>query len=186
MYELLILGLLVSGDMTGYKMKQVLEDALAPRRPISNAVMYPLLKKLEQQGYLAVDAHPENPRHTKTCHLTPEGLAQFQKLMQAPVAQDGQRESIYRFKFRTMGAVDQAVQAQILKDYDAVITTDLNVYQTIYQHLQQLQKQPGADKAALAWSLRAVELDIAISKTKKDWLKQQQHHFLNTGGKNET
>jgi len=44
MYELLILGSLVQRDMSGYKLRCILQNSMIPRRPISNSVIYPVLK----------------------------------------------------------------------------------------------------------------------------------------------
>ncbi|MFZ2942377.1 MAG: PadR family transcriptional regulator, partial [Latilactobacillus curvatus] len=50
MYELLMLSALMSRNMSGYKLRIILENAMVPRRKISNGVLYPLLDKLESKG----------------------------------------------------------------------------------------------------------------------------------------
>ena len=54
MYELSILGALMSRDMSGYKLRQVLGSNLVPRREISNGVMYPVLQQLQHKGYITM------------------------------------------------------------------------------------------------------------------------------------
>ncbi|MFT8581021.1 MAG: PadR family transcriptional regulator [Schleiferilactobacillus perolens] len=73
MYELLILGTLMSRNMTGYKLRQVVESSLVPRREISNGVMYPLLAKLEDHGYIEFLADETDPRNKKVAQITPAG-----------------------------------------------------------------------------------------------------------------
>lgn len=63
MYELLILGMLTSRDMSGYKLRGILESSLVPRREISNGVMYPLLQKLAAHGYIEFKVIEKNHRN---------------------------------------------------------------------------------------------------------------------------
>ena len=65
MYELLILGTLMSRSMSGYKLRKILGNSLVPRREISNGVMYPLLRKLEDDGYIIQSADPDSARGEK-------------------------------------------------------------------------------------------------------------------------
>lgn len=40
--------------MSGYKLRIILENAMVPRRKISNGVLYPLLDKLESKGCIGL------------------------------------------------------------------------------------------------------------------------------------
>lgn len=182
MYELLILGVLTSRDMSGYKLRCVLESALVPRRPVSNGVMYPVLKKLAEQGFIVFVDQPNDPRGKRLAHITDAGMDRVQELMRQPVAEDGKRESIYRFKFRGMSAVDAATQERILADYEASNQTDRNVYQEVWEHLQDKLHQSDARHDALTWGCRSLELGIAICDAKQAWIDQCRVE-MSQGGK---
>ncbi|MFC6171822.1 PadR family transcriptional regulator [Loigolactobacillus jiayinensis] len=174
MYELLILGILQIHNMSGYKLAQVLESSLEPRRVISNGVMYPLLNRLAKQGYIEIAAEPNTHRNKKMVQITELGRQRFQELMAQPVAMDAKRESIYRFKFRGMASVDTATQQAILADYAAATQADLDSYQAFKTHVQ---AQVGVELAAntsLVTGARALDLSIAICHAKQAWTKQYQ------------
>lgn len=173
MYELLVLGSLLSRDMSGYKLCQVLGNALVPRRKISNGVMYPLLNKLAAAGYYVRDGY-HGCAWEKVAHLTTTGRAHLHDMLMTPVATDAKRESLYRFKFKGMATEPVVVQIQILNEYKEALLTDLQIYQQVYLHLKEKLATASMDRlASLNWSIRTLELQIAESETKIKWSNQQ-------------
>jgi len=174
MYELLILGTLISRDMSGYKLAQVLESALVPRRKISNGVIYPILKKLATTGDIVFVPAKIDSRGKRLAQITAQGREHLHEMLVTPVALDAKRESLYRFKFRGMANESPAVQGQILNEYKAAILSDLEIYQQVYLHLQKnLATSPTERANALTWGIRTLELQIAGSETKVKWTNQQ-------------
>jgi len=174
MYELLILGALMSRDMSGYKLGRVLESILVPRRKISNGVMYPILNKLAAADDIVFVPAKADSRGKRLAQITPQGRAHLHEMLVAPVAMDAKRESIYRFKFKGMGNESLAVQLQILNEYKAAVITDLEVYQRIYLHLQKKLETAAPDRVSgLEWGIRTLELQIAEGETKVKWTNQQ-------------
>ena len=171
MYELLILGMLMSRNMSGYKLRGVLGSALVPQRKISNGVMYQLLSKLETSGDIVFIENPKDPRNKKLAHITDTGRAHFYELMQQPVPEGARNESIYRFKFRGMFAVDLAQQQQLLQDYADKAQEDLNIYREVRQHLlTKLTTAKGANQDALKAGIHSIELSIIICQAKQTWV----------------
>lgn len=170
MYELLILGILRTRNMTGYKLGQVLESSLVPRREISNGVMYPLLSRLENHGYIEFIEKQDNLRKKKMAQITQAGIERFQELMMMPIPMDAKRESVFRFKFRGMDGVDSEAQWQILLDYENANQTDLNIYQSVQQHLKTKLQEPASDHNSLTWGIRSLELSLQICQTKQAWI----------------
>mgnify|MGYP003365669824 CR=1 FL=1 len=187
MYELLILGTLSSRDMSGYKLGQVLESALVPRRKISNSVMYPLLNRLADAGDIIFMPAETDSRGKRLARITEQGRQHLHEMLLAPVAMDAKRESIYLFKFKGMADEQPAVQQQILNEYKAAVLSDLETYQQVYLHLQnKLKTAPTARVNALQWGIRRLELQIAESETKITWTNQQLARLASTdidGGK---
>ena len=66
MYELIILSLLMRFPMHGYLIAKIANDLIGPWAKISVGSFYPLLSKLEQQGYITevvekwipIETHP--------------------------------------------------------------------------------------------------------------------------------
>jgi len=174
MYELLILGTLESRDMSGYKLGQVLETTLVPRRKISNGVMYPILKKLAAAGDIIFVSAKADARGKRLAQITAQGREHLHQMLMTPVAVDAKRESLYHFKFKGMANESLAVQLQILNEYKAAVLTDLEIYQRVYLHLQEkLEKAPTSRINALKWGIRSLELQIAGSETKVKWTNRQ-------------
>ena len=73
MYELLILGSLMQRDMSGYKLRIILQNSMIPRRPISNSVIYPVLKKLAEQQYIELYDEKESEHSGKMARITEAG-----------------------------------------------------------------------------------------------------------------
>ncbi|AVK60317.1 transcriptional regulator [Lactobacillus sp. CBA3605] len=173
MYDLLVLGALLEHDRSGYKLCKVLENALVPRRKISNGVMYPLLDKLAAADDIVFLAATENSRGKRLAHLTPTGKAHLHAMLLAPVPMDAKRESIYRFKFKGMAAETPVVQSQILNDYKNAVLTDLQSYQRIYVHVERKVAAAGSNQDSIDWGLRTLSLQIAESEAKIKWSNQQ-------------
>ncbi|WP_082383839.1 PadR family transcriptional regulator [Lacticaseibacillus thailandensis] len=174
MYELLILGTLMSGDMSGYKLRKILGIALVPRRKISNGVMYPLLKRLEADGFIQQRAAPGSTRGTKVSHITARGREHFQALMAAPVTTDVRRESVYQFKVRGFADVQPDVQRTILTAFGDMVQTDLDEYLRARKHLETFlatENNPESRVAHLEWTIQTLDLNIELSKTKQRWLR---------------
>jgi DNA-binding PadR family transcriptional regulator len=53
LYELFILGCLMSQPFHGYLLRRLLSVAIGPARQISWGVLYPLMRRLEDDGLIA-------------------------------------------------------------------------------------------------------------------------------------
>lgn len=177
MYELLILGVLMSRDMSGYKLGRILGSTLVPRRELSNGVMYPMLKKLAEAGDIVLSVNENSTRHEKMAHITAQGQTHLQALMAEPVPLDAQRESIYHFKLRSLPALKPVAQRQILSAYAETVKADLAVYEAVRTHLKTRSPNDTADPSDprfIASTIATLELDIALCHTKLTWLAAQR------------
>lgn len=186
MYELLVLGMLMSRDMSGYKLRDVLGSALVPRRKLSNGVMYPLLSKLADEGEIIYIEEPKDPRNKKLARITDAGKTHFYELMQQPVPDNARNESIYRFKFRGLFAVNTKEQQQILQDYANKVQEDLNIYKDVYQHLLQLLTADESNTAAIHAGIRSIELSITICQAKQTWITKYLTEIQNKEHQNDS
>ncbi|CAH1853255.1 PadR family transcriptional regulator [Convivina intestini] len=169
MYDLLILTLLSSRTMSGYKLALILGSSVMPRRKISNGIIYPLLTKLEHKGY--IQSRCGNSRNAKVYEITTAGKQYLQQLMQEPVSQDGNRDNIYCFKFRSFGYLNDQQKLEILQDYQAAIEQDLAVYDDILPHFSDLAQRFPAQGDYYKWVIRTVSLQQQLSHTKLTWVQ---------------
>ncbi|WP_173021184.1 PadR family transcriptional regulator [Secundilactobacillus folii] len=172
MYDLLVLSALLVHDRTGYKLRKILETSLDPRRQISNGVMYPLLHRLEKSGYIELDTKIVKGHERKIAHITPAGEQYLHTLMKTPVAMDAKRESTFHFKFRALGREKVKFQRSVLQAYQTAIHSDIEVYQEVISHLKKIVERPER-KMDVGWSLRTLQLELAVSNAKLAWTRSQ-------------
>ena len=82
--EFAVLGLLHESPMHGYELRKRLSSQLGTFRALSYGSLYPCLKSLVRQGYIAESADPAEPgnRRSKIVYqLTAEGKEHFQTLL---------------------------------------------------------------------------------------------------------
>ncbi|MDT2827907.1 MAG: helix-turn-helix transcriptional regulator [Enterococcus viikkiensis] len=172
MYDLLILGSLLTGDKTGYKLQKIMSLALSPMRKISNGILYPVLDKLEEQGLVTSHLH-EVGRKSKLLHLTEKGREHFFTLMREPVPQDAKREDVLHFKLRSIDSVPVVDQITILMQYREFMQKDLAIYQAAQKEMSEhAERLP--DYAQRFQTLVAVyDLDIKVAETKIAWVDQR-------------
>ena len=71
--ECLILAIVKEQDSYGYEISQTIKLASA----IKESTLYPILKKLEQNGYLTTYSQEINNRTRKYYHITDSGLVRL-------------------------------------------------------------------------------------------------------------
>jgi len=80
--ETLILGLLKKKPMSGYDVKQLIEEELTNFAPISSGSLYHTLKALEKRGFVTNTVVKDGPHPEKRIYqITPKGAETFDKLI---------------------------------------------------------------------------------------------------------
>lgn len=169
MYELLILGALLVHERTGYKLREILGNMLEPRRRVSNSVIYPVLHKMAQAGYISLREVAESGRKQKVASILPAGERHFAQLMAAPVPLDAKREETYRFKLRNLYRVSPELQRRILLAYRRACQDDMTVYAKVDGHLMQNNQR----RADAPWAHRVFQLQRSLCHSKIDWVDAQ-------------
>src|SRR5258708_36052286 len=90
-YELFVLGELMKGPHHGYKLHEIIQRILGPFQRLSWGTLYPLIRRLEQQGLLIseMEQQPagfsgERGPQRKVYRLTDDGRERFFALMLVP------------------------------------------------------------------------------------------------------
>ncbi|MCZ2491280.1 transcriptional regulator [Dellaglioa algida] len=172
MYELLILAALMSRNMSGYKLRMILENAMSPRRKISNGVLYPVLDKLKIKGYICFD-EDQDSRGTKTAYITESGRDYFHELMEKPVIHDSKWDDMYRFKMRGMNYMSVVDQVAILRDYHGELDEDFHVYTAVKKHLEDLREAHPTTEDYYQWQIRTTDFVMTVLETKMNWIQTQ-------------
>jgi DNA-binding PadR family transcriptional regulator len=85
MLEYIILGFLVSKDMSGYDLKQRMERTISNFFDASFGSIYPALKRLEERTLIASREIVENGKYKKIYSIQEEGRDFFMGWLTAPV-----------------------------------------------------------------------------------------------------
>lgn len=172
MYDLLLLGSLISSDKTGYKLQKIVGSALQPMRKVSSGVLYPSLERLEKEGLITSTTY-EDGRKTKMWHITTKGVDRFIELMKEKIPSDAKRNDMIHFKLRSLDSVSLDEQVKILAEFQAFIESDLNFYQKAQKDMTANQERFPENVERFRVLVEAYELDIQLAKTKLAWINQQ-------------
>src|SRR4051812_22864153 len=113
MYELFVLGELLNKPVHGYLLHQIVQKAIGPIRQMSWGALYPLLRRLEQEGLICreTSSHGEGGNREKKCYcITPAGEARFRHLMAEPGAYDADYPDLFTLKMSKFHLIDRAGQ----------------------------------------------------------------------------
>ncbi len=72
-----MLRALAEGPSHGYRLKEVVRKACEGCCDPTDAMIYPALKELEENGYIETRAEAQGGRERKICDLTPRGVEAF-------------------------------------------------------------------------------------------------------------
>lgn len=172
MYDLLLLGSLITSDKTGYKLQKIVGSALQPMRKVSSGVLYPSLERLEKEGLVTSTIY-EDGRKMKLWHITTKGVDRFIELMKEKIPSDAKRNDMIHFKLRSLDSVDFTEQLRILDEFQLFIEKDLMFYQQAQAEMVDSQGRFPENAERFRILVEAYELDIQIAKTKLIWIKKQ-------------
>lgn len=134
MYELFVLGELMTGEKHGYILQEILKNTAGPIRQISSGTLYPLLSRLVKNGRINLREESEGGRMRKIYELTEAGRERFQQLMEKPLEYNAETERLFHFKMVYFQYVKKDVRLACLEQY-------LNYLQTIRNYVASFEAQ---------------------------------------------
>jgi DNA-binding PadR family transcriptional regulator len=166
-----ILGFLLDQPMHGYELKRKLSPALPRERRVNDGVLYPLLRRMEQEGLLRKRAErSKSGRERNVFHATARGRREFDRWLRS--ADEEADEAKYDFlvghPFLTKclffsqleaGEVARKLAAQ-LEDSAAKLAT--------FESIRAGMVARGVDRYRIA----VLDLGIAQQKERVRWLKR--------------
>jgi DNA-binding PadR family transcriptional regulator len=121
--EFAVLGLLRQSPMHGYELRKRLNTSLGVFRAFSYGTLYPCLKTLVTQGWLAEETAPEEPlaaaplggrRGRIVYRLTAEGKEHFEELL-AQTGPDAWEDEQFGVRFAFFGHTERDVRMRVLE-----------------------------------------------------------------------
>jgi DNA-binding PadR family transcriptional regulator len=137
MYELFILSKLLHRPMHGYLIQTILNAAIGPFRRLSWGTLYPMMKRLEKNGFVAaLEDRAGDPRGKKSYRTTDAGRSRFLEMMTARGNYDADYRDLFRLKLGCFGNVDEEVRQLVLGDYCACLTKVLEHSATMIKRIE--------------------------------------------------
>jgi DNA-binding PadR family transcriptional regulator len=180
MYELFILGKLMHRPIHGYLLQSIINAALGPFRRLGWGTLYPLLRKLEQGGLIAVQGDKSGDRRgTKNYRTTPRGRARFFELMRSASEHDTEYRDLFRVKLSNFGHIGREDQQLILAEYRKHM-------EAVVRHSEakagEVLKAPGLAAAERPYVLKAIDHQRHLATSEITWVDALNQEI---GGKGE-
>ncbi len=164
MYEFFVLSELMDRPFDGYKLKKMLEAKSDSNRKISFGMIYPLLNKLADNGWITLSVdNNDSKRSRKVAQITETGRQRFFKLVAQPVPINQNSQLFFEFKFGSFHLLNDDLKAQILLDYQHYLTDNLTHIDRWIRHLRQIDQLSESDlqDAESVWQLRRSRFEIS-------------------------
>jgi DNA-binding PadR family transcriptional regulator len=174
-YELFVLGELMSGPQYGYRLHAIIQRILGPFHRLSWGTLYPLIRRLEQHGLIRstaerrrTDAVPEErgqPR--KQYILTEPGRTRFLALMLDPGTYSPDYPDLFAVKLTKFGLLTPPQRLVVLHQY----RTYLQVLRDHYERGRvMVRENPGISDQERPFILQLADYHIHTLGTQLAWL----------------
>jgi DNA-binding PadR family transcriptional regulator len=176
-YELFVLGELMTGPHHGYRLYEIIQRILGPFQRLSWGTLYPLIRRLEQQGLLVSEV-VHSPAHfsegrgpqRKVYRITERGRERFFALMLDPGEYSRDYSEVFTIKlskFSLLSATQQLVILQQRRDY-------LSALRDYYARgTNQLKANTAISKEELPYLLQIPDYHIHKCDAELAWIESK-------------
>lgn len=179
MYELYVLGELMDQAMHGYLLHTILNRIVGPMRKISWGVLYPLIRRLESEGFIeqVPDEQPSSGggKKKKTYGITADGKRQFFQLMEEPIEYTADYELHFQIKMANFDHIDDEIRRIILyqyKDYLRFVRRHIEDNKT---HILDSKCIPESERPNL---LRIIDQRLVHIGVDETWVEKQMKQAM--------
>lgn len=165
MNELFILGELMEDPASGYDLRNAMQASLGKKRKISYGVIYPLLEKLKEQGFVTIETNAQG-RTKKLASLTEAGKKRFYELMQQDVPSGAHRDDIYKIKLDVMQHLPLEQQKELLNQF---MEEHQNAIEEAESWILKLSKEGSVDHW---YAGKKLDLRLAEAQVAKIWAEK--------------
>jgi len=180
MYELFILGKLMHRPMHGYLLQAIINAALGPHRRLSWGTLYPLLRRLEQGGFITVrGSNSRDGRGTKTYRITARGRQRFFILMRSGAESDSEFRGLFRIRLANFGHLGTADRVAVLEEYRKFLAALVSHSEAM---AAAVLNAPGMAPVERPYVLQAIDHQRHLAASEIAWLDEL---IQATGGEHE-
>ncbi|MBB6671827.1 PadR family transcriptional regulator [Cohnella nanjingensis] len=136
MYEFIVLGFFMRYPMHGYRISKIVNDIVGPYAKFSSGRLYPLLGKLEKQGYLTL-SHANSDDRQRMYEITDAGRKQFIQLVMDCSANLGEYQKIFWLKAIFFDLLTSDQREYLLNHYVSYCQAHISYIQKELEDLRQ-------------------------------------------------
>lgn len=136
MTDLIVLALLLSGPRYGYQLKK--EGGLAQgRRPLHSNLIYPLLARFAESGWVSKRASPGKRGQTRQLYtLTRAGRAELSRRLATFPAKEAESDGAFQLRVGLFAALSASLRQKVLDEREAFLTSRESGLAEIRKHFQ--------------------------------------------------
>jgi DNA-binding PadR family transcriptional regulator len=141
--ESCVLGIVwQGGPLTAYEVAKPFADSQSSYWSGSAGAIYPLVKRLEEKGFIKGKLTPWNGRKKRTFTITNQGLSQLRTWLSPPYTPDVGAASFDPIRTRLVfiEALPKAARAQFIDDAERVVSSQLKELQKLYRQERERER----------------------------------------------
>jgi DNA-binding PadR family transcriptional regulator len=176
MYELIVLSLLMRFPLHGYLIAQIANDTIGPWAKISNGTLYPLLTRLEHQGFITrvnEEQSAQTEQQARTFLITDEGRKRFHQVMMDTSSNIGDYQRLFHLKVPYLDLLASRERQHLLNHYMNYCQACLLHIKT---HAENLEHELVGDKATSPLfkelALQAMQERARLWQTEVEWTQR--------------
>jgi DNA-binding PadR family transcriptional regulator len=173
-YELFVLGELIMGPHHGYRLPLIMQRMLGPFHRLSWGTLYPLIRRLEQQGLITSENEPKATSHVlergqprKIYVLTEAGRTRFFALMLDVGEYTPDYPDLFAIKLSKFSLLTPAQQLIVLQQYREYLQILRDHY---HNGIQQVSTNPGISDDERPYILQIADHHIHKCDAELAWL----------------
>ncbi len=167
MIELVTLGMLMQGRMSGYDIKKITEQTIGIFYKMSYGSLYPALKRLVEENYVT-EEETNDSKNKKLYAVTEKGQRHFIEWLREPLKAN-KRE--YMVKIFFYDYLDEETRLRNIGDYQRQIARQLEqmnaVQAVVSKELEQLEH-----KESYYYRVSTMHYGLNFFHMENEWLKQ--------------
>lgn len=171
MLELAALGLLLRKPLHGYLLKQQLERFMSGCISVNYGAIYPLLKRLEKQGYIKIQESADGSSNRKVYQITESGRDRWrQEMLAHPHESWVNSRSRFIIKFFFFSQLEPTERIKLMQS--RLMTCQLRLESRESQMIEEDAEDP---YPAIALQRHLANLCFEIEWLKEQILREQQN-----------
>lgn len=174
MNELYALGELMTRPLHGYLLHNILNRTVGPIRQISWGTLYPLIRRLEKEGFIEQVQDDEltggRGKKKKTYQITEEGKTQFYRLMEEPIPYSSDYELHFHIKMGNFSQVTEDVKLIILHQYKDFLRFNHRHIQEHKNYVEETDEIPGTE---VPYIVSIHEHILMQTELNESWVEKQ-------------